>query len=142
MIEFEIDGQEFKLREFIPYTKMGDINLYGMISIATKQSRLLKPYENKNPKLEGETDGEYRLRITELLSEDDKDKLQEIMFSYITVMQPMIQSLLITPKLSDISIGMGIKLQNHPKMAELIKSIMDDMQKGMGVDETEISKKA
>ena len=136
MIEFEIDDIQFKLREFIPYSKMGDINLYGMVSIATNQSRIMQPYEDKNPKFDNETDEEYRKRINTLMSDEDKDKLQKLMFSYITVIQPLIESLLITPKLSEISIGTGIRLQNHPKMAELIKSIMDDMQKGMGGDNT------
>lgn len=135
MKTFKIKDMEFKVREFIPYTEMGNINLFGIISTATKQSNLTKPYMDKNPKNDEESPEEYQLRINGLMTEEDKDKLKEISFSYITVMQPMLSALIITPKLSEISMGMGIQLQRHPIMTELIKDIMEDMKQGMEVSD-------
>ena len=131
MIELEVNDIEFKLREYIPYTELGNLNLFGMVSIATRQQEIYEPYYKKNKKIEGETEKEYQGRIEKLMNKHDKQKLQELMFSYISVIQPLISSLLISPKLNEISIGTGIQLQNHPKMVNLIKSVIEDIKKSM-----------
>ena len=132
MKTIEIDNIQFKIREFVPFTDLGNVNLYGIYSISVKQGRIIHPYCLKNPQNGDESTGDYQIRLQNLLTEEDQDQLQKLMVENITFMQPLIDVIVMEPPLKTISAGTGLRLQKHPEIQVLIAAFMKDLQEGLG----------
>jgi uncharacterized protein YeeX (DUF496 family) len=136
---------QFRIRDFLNYSHLDQLNLYNMVRIQLK----LKKYQKKLPKkLESETPEEYQNKIQNLinegdiiLSDDQIDDLIEIMKAARDFERKIDQLLIEEPSFEKLRPSIISSLHTNDQYKEILKNVKDDIKAAMS-SKTSPKKKA
>lgn len=140
MKEINVANITFKVKDYLPYTDLDKLNLYGLV---TTQAKLQK-YKSMLPK--GDSIQDVEKKLQEMLNNnkiDDKTiaELAGASQQMKAFNRKIDELLIVEPKLADSRPTVIMKLKNTPEYKTILKAVMDDISAIMNPEEEQTPKK-